>query len=191
MSFNTGELPLRTLYAINVSSRAPDWTNPALQVRGPTAGSRERHAELERFRSELLTIAGDLPKVASNVPAEFLMPFVRKVFHEDLSRVDFALALTAMDYLQNLDVRRRREHDAVMTRLGVKPGDATSAWLDRQAKDAQVRAWVNGLEAKAKEAEACFTQCFVGLRQWVSLTSSPLTLTFQCITWVLSSCAYG
>lgn len=48
-----------------------------------------------------------------------------------------------------------REHSVVLTRLGVKPGYVTSAWLGRHGKDTPVKAWVRTLETTSVARVRC------------------------------------
>lgn len=85
--------------------------------------------------------------------------------------VDFPQALTGLDYLKDLETRRRREVAAAMNRLAI----------DRSTLDADVQAlsekypgvlqWVKSIEDKERKVEALYTQVYVALRRWVSRTS--------------------
>ena len=83
--------------------------------------------------------------------------------------VDFTQALTAMDYLKDLDNRRKRELGAALQRLGLDKG-----LLDQQSgdvsRDPRISEWVKTMQDKDRKVEALYTQVYIGLRRWVGLT---------------------
>ena len=108
-----------------------------------------------------------LPSQPFSLPPAFITQFVRRCFTEDLCLVDFTQALTALDYLKDLENRRKRELTAALQRLGV---DKSS--LDGEAITKKYRGlteWVQSMEDKERKVEALYTQVYVGLRRWVSI----------------------
>ena len=109
-----------------------------------------------------------LPSQPCSLPPSFISAFVRRCFSEELGLVDFPQALTAMDYLRDLDIRRRRELTNALRRLGIdreelgKDGEAHPANGNRAIAE-----WVKEMEKKEKKVEALYTQVYIGLRRWV------------------------
>ena len=64
-----------------------------------------------------------LPSQPSSLPPSFVTSFVRKCFPPELEQVDFPQALSALDYLKDLEVRRRREVVAAFDKLGIARED--------------------------------------------------------------------
>ena len=83
--------------------------------------------------------------------------------------VDFTQALTAMDYLKDLDNRRKRELGAALQRLGLD-----KSLVDQQtgdlSGDPRISEWVRTMQDKDRKVEALYTQVYIGLRRWVSLS---------------------
>lgn len=101
----------------------------------------------------------------SSLPPSFITSFVRKCFTPELADVDFPSALTAMDYLKDLEVRRRAEIIAAMDKLGVDRSDI--AHRDLMAKKYPgVMMWIDGVAEKERKIEALYSQIYVGLRRW-------------------------
>ena len=80
--------------------------------------------------------------------------------------VDFTQALTALDYLGNLDNTRRKELARALQRLGLDK----SVVDDRNgiiSADPRVSEWVKDMQEKEKKVQAYYTQVYIGLRRWV------------------------
>lgn len=81
--------------------------------------------------------------------------------------VDFTQALTAMDYLKDLETRRRRDLSKALQNLGLDRSVADerkgSSGLDPRVTD-----WLNTMKEKDRKVEALYTQVYIGLRRWVS-----------------------
>jgi hypothetical protein len=172
----TYEIPLRTMYTLNstTQSQPPSPTLPALPPPPPppppTPGNAflrpqnpavDEHQNMStataaaQLRANLMSHVAQLPAQPSSLPPSFVTSFVRRCFAKDLDQVDFPQALTAMDYLKDLEVRRRRE--------GKKyPG---------------VLRWVLAVEEKERTIEALYSQVYIGMRRWVrALHSNQLHL---------------
>ena len=96
------------------------------------------------------------------------MDFVRNVFTEDLCLVDFTQALTAMDYLKDLEARRKDEMTAVLGRLGIDASTLDTEKERLRTDQPKVADWVANIVDKAKRVESLYTQVYIGLRRWVS-----------------------
>jgi hypothetical protein len=84
--------------------------------------------------------------------------------------VDFPQALAGLDYLKDLENRRRKEVAAALRRLGLTT-DRTSNERELAKKYPGVSAWVKSIEEKERHVEALYTQVYLGLRRWVSIST--------------------
>ena len=119
-----------------------------------------------QLRANLMSHIALLPSLPSSLPPSFIISFVRRCFPKDLDQVDFPQALSAMDYLKDLEVRRRREVVAALDRLGVERDDIGQKEVLGKKYPGVLR-WVLGIEEKERRIEALYSQVYVGLRQWV------------------------
>ena len=85
--------------------------------------------------------------------------------------VDFTQALTAMDYLKDLDNRRKRELTGALQRLGVDRETLERPNEDLNKRYPRVIQWAEEMQEKEHKVEALYTQLYIGLRRWVSLAS--------------------
>ena len=175
------EIPLRTMYTLNAATQAQQQQNQSNST-SPTATSvpgnafpahrtDEQHnlttaTAAAQLRANLMSHISQLPSQPCSLPPSFVSSFVRRCFPQDLDQVDFPQALTALDYLKDLEIRRRREVVAALDRLGVDRADlGERAVLGR--KYPGVLKWVISIEDKQRRVEALYTQVFLGLRRWV------------------------
>lgn len=122
-------LPLRTIYTLN---SATSHTSPA------------------DFKILLLEHISNLPSQPCTLPPAFLSNFVRKTFPLELENVGFDQALTALDYIRDLEVRRQKELE--------------KASRARGENDLKVQA----LRAKSIKVEKFYASAIAGIRRWVS-----------------------
>ena len=185
----TYEIPLRTMYTLNATTQnpvqIPSGTSSSTvlgnafpgppsppisdeQVKLATAAAAAAH-----LRSNLMTHISQLPSQPTSLPPSFIISFVRKCFPPELEKVDFPQALTAMDYLKDLEIRRRREVLAALDRLGVDRNDI--GHQERLAKKYPcVMQWVTSVEDKERMVEAQYTQVYIGLRRWTLVNEMSL-----------------
>lgn len=179
----TYEIPLRTMYTNNVLAQTNNYpTTPSLSSSSsspisPSAAqfpgdanrqSTTTQAATEHFKSCLMEQIAYLPSQPFSLPPAFITSFVRRCFTENLCQVDFTQALTAMDYLKDLETRRKRELSAALQRLGIT-ADTTEQERDDMAKRSPAIAqWISSMEEKERRVEALYTQVYIGLRRWVS-----------------------
>lgn len=186
----TYEIPLRTMYTLNSTPQAQQPPRQSHSVRAGTPslsstasspdGSPqspefppEQQHQLtaqdatDHFKSCLMTHINQLPSQPFSLPASFITSFVRRCFTADLCLVDFTQALTAMDYLKDLENRRKRELTLTLQRLGLDKSDdgRTSPAMSNNPKIAD---WVVNQQEKERKVEALYTQVYIGLRRWVS-----------------------
>jgi len=105
------------------------------------------------------------------------------VFNPEIMKVDFPQALTALDYLKDLETRRRREVAAALQRLGVESGTLSSEVDGTLRKCTGIASWVHEAEEKEKTIDALYTQLYIGLRRWVSQPKRPTSL-IRLLTWL-------
>ena len=189
----TYEIPLRTMYTLNSTPSAQQHprqstqSNQSVQPGTPslssTASSPDSspasptfppdqqhqlaaHSATEHFKSCLMTHISKLPSQPFSLPPAFITSFVRRCFTEDLCLVDFTQALTALDYLKDLDNRRKREVTLAVQRLGLDQGIHDPPDTEC-SKDERTTEWVDGMRDKERKVEALYTQVYIGLRRWV------------------------
>jgi hypothetical protein len=182
----TYEIPLRTMYTLNSTTQSQP-PSPTLPVPPQTPGNaflRPQNSASDeqqnmstataaaQLRANLMSHIAQLPSQPSSLPPSFVTSFVRKCFPKDLDQVDFPQALTAMDYLKDLEIRRRREVVAALDRLGVERGDIGQKEVLGKKYPGVLR-WVLAVEEKERIIEALYSQVYIGLRRWVPC---PLSL---------------
>jgi hypothetical protein len=178
------EIPLRTMYTLNANTQVQQQQNQSSPTSPSSANSvpgnafppqrkDEQHnlttaTAAAQLRANLLSHISQLPSQPCSLPPSFVTSFVRRCFPVDLDQVDFPQALTALDYLKDLEIRRRREVVAALDRLGVDRADlGERSVLGR--KYPGVLRWVISIEDKERKVEALYTQVFLGLRRWVGI----------------------
>ena len=166
----TYEIPLRSMYHINSQSRSqtsrpttPTQTSP-IQSQFPSTAKMAT----AQFQSSLVNQITSMPSQPCSLPPVFITTFVRRCFPPELVMVDFPQALTALDYLKDLETRRRREQAAAFGRLGIERDNLQTFLAEIQKKQAGVVMWVKEVEANEKKVEALYTQVYIALRRWVS-----------------------
>ena len=184
----TYEIPLRTMYTLNSAPSAkqphprtslrPD--TPSLSSSGSSLDGSPQTPDFppdpnnqlrpgsstDHFKQCLMEHISNLPSQPFSLPPSFITSFVRRCFTEDLCMVDFTQALTAMDYLKDLDSRRRRELASALQRLGLDRGfdDRRTGQHGQREK---VSEWIKNMQDKERKVEALYTQVYIGLRRWV------------------------
>lgn len=183
------EIPLRTMYALNCNPtrQATPGSRPETAFGHRSTGSNSSKSSLSSqeskldlaadFKAQLTHQISRLPSQPCSLPPSFITTFLRRCFAPQLEDVDFPQALTALDYLKDLDVRRNREVAAALHRLSLEPKDVQEK-SELRKKYPQVLAWIESVNVKGRKAEALYTQIYIGLRRWVS-TRDILSLCIQ------------
>ena len=127
-----------------------------------------------QLRANLMSHIAQLPSQPCSLPPTFVTSFVRRCFPPDLDQVDFPQALTALDYLKDLEIRRRREVVAALDRLGVQRNDICHKDILSKKYPGVLR-WVIDIEEKERKIEATYTQVYIGLRRWTMINELSLT----------------
>lgn len=180
------EIPLRTMYTLNCApraqplprdmSRAPTPSGNSNSV-SPVSGSfawNDAESASMNFTSQLMNHLGSLPNQPSSLPPTFIVSFVSRCFHPTLSLVDFPQALTALDYLRDLEKRRCKEYIAAFDRLGI---NLESFDLDVEAVAERypgIALWAKNMQGKNKKAEIHYAHIYIGVRRWIMINELSL-----------------
>lgn len=169
------EIPLRTMYTLNCASRAQHVPSPQTSPTLSHAAWQDRAATHE-FARNLMAQVSQLPNQPTSLPPSFIMSFLRKCFPAELICVDFPSALTGLDYLKDLETRRRRETGAAFQRLGIDRSSLTPDLGNTTppAQDPAVLQWIQSAEDKERKVEALYTQLYVALRRWLLINEMSL-----------------
>ncbi|RMZ81425.1 hypothetical protein DV738_g2338, partial [Chaetothyriales sp. CBS 135597] len=170
----TYDLPLRVLQTLNASQNLYSESRSSTAQAGNTS-PRTRAIEEQRnliahtaavqLKSTLMHHIAELSSQPTSLPPGFIASFVRRCFPPELEQVDFPKALTALDYLKDLEVRRRREVVAALDKLGIHREDL--GHRERLAKKYPgVLQWVIGIEEQERKVEQLYTQVYIGIRRW-------------------------
>ncbi|KAL8243875.1 hypothetical protein R6Q59_010133 [Mikania micrantha] len=182
----TYEIPLRTMYTLNCASlsQPPSGSSSPLHPPGnafpPSSPSLidDQHqlstaTAAAQLRVNLMTHISQLSSQPASLPPSFITSFVRKCFTVELNQVDFPQALTAMDYLKDLEVRRRMEVVMALEKLGINKTDI--AHRDQISKKYPgVTQWIEDVEDKERTIEALYSQVYIGLRRWTLINEMSL-----------------
>ena len=190
----TYEIPLRTMYTLNSTTQAPHTRRQSLRPGTPSLSSTASSPDsspasptfppehqqnqfaaqsaADHFKSCLMTHISNLPSQPFSLPPSFITSFVRRCFPAELCLVDFTQALTALDYLKDLENRRKRELTMALQRLGLDITVIEQAGRE-MSKDAKISEWVLSMQNKEKKVEALYSQVYIGLRRWVGTLLTP------------------
>jgi hypothetical protein len=186
------EIPLRTMYTLNCVPRAQplpkDLSPTASACASPTTAHPAAWSGAESttmsFTSQLMTHLDSLPTTPSSLPPTFIVNFVTRCFHPTLSLVDFPQALTALDYLRDMENRRRKEMVAAFERVHIH-ADSYESDMETMAENFPgIALWVRNVEGKNRKCESYYAQLWLGVRRWVSLCliHSYTQRTNSCVT---------
>ena len=184
------EIPLRTMYTLNSAPHAQPFLRQTTRPGTPSLCSSndsnpdsapaspqfppEQQQQLkaqsatEHFKSCLMNHISKLPTQPFSLPPSFVTSFVRRCFTADLWQVDFTQALTALDYLKDLESRRKKELWTALQRLGIDKDKGYETGEDIMRRFPRVSEWITSINEKERRVEALYTQVYVGLRRWVS-----------------------
>lgn len=173
----TYEIPLRTMYAMNCNSmrqqgaRQPDSSFTSRSSQSSKSSQSSHDPALDPaadFKAQLTHQISRLPSQPCSLPPSFITTFLRRCFAPQFEEADFHQALTSLDYLKDLEMRRRREVTAALQRLGLQPGDLKSK-ADLAKEHPNVLSWAESIDVKAKKVESLYSHIYIGLRRWVSV----------------------
>lgn len=146
---------------------------PVTQFPAFTTTPETTVAAAESFRNVVEAVM-ERTAPPGSLPPHYATSRIRYIFPPSLESVDFEQTLTALDYLRDLEMRRRSEVIEALGRLGVHVNrDASSPDLLRVETTLSwpVKFWVMDTLHEALAAENLYSQCYIGLRRWVSLRS--------------------
>ena len=163
------EIPLRTMYQLNCAPRGS-------QIRSATPTSSAGSSPItpqgvfpdssttQTFTENLMAQIQQLPSQPKDLPPSFITHFLQRCFPGRLTEVDFPQALTGLDYLKDLETRRRREVAACMARLDIDR-DALDADTDSFAAKQPGVANLGqiAIEEKERKIDALYTQLYIWL----------------------------
>ncbi|KAL5120935.1 hypothetical protein ACEQ8H_001123 [Pleosporales sp. CAS-2024a] len=178
------EIPLRTMYTLNCVPRSQPLPKDLSRRHTPTASTASTAsaspvaAQLAwtgaetaamSFTAQLMHHLNSLPTQPSSLPPAFIVNFVNRCFHPSLQLVDFPQALTALDYLRDLETRRRKEMKAAFERLHVHAESYDADMATMADKFPGIALWVRNVEGKDRKAESYYAQLWLGLRRWIMI----------------------
>ncbi|KAK4615288.1 hypothetical protein CLAFUR0_09459 [Fulvia fulva] len=172
------EIPLRTMYTLNSQPRGqPQPGTPTSSTSSspsiPQANFDQTQTS-QTFTQNLVSQLQNLPSQHAAMPPSFITHFVQRCFPPELTHVDFPQALTGLDYLKDLETRRRREVAAAMDRLEIAR-DALAQDSDLAKRYPGVVQWVQSIEDKERKIDVLYTQVYVGLRRWILINELSLS----------------
>ncbi|KAL4785907.1 hypothetical protein BJX76DRAFT_150524 [Aspergillus varians] len=165
----TYEIPLRTMYALNCNNMRPQVPGAQLpETAFARRPSSPKSSAAEDLRAQLSHQISRLPSQPCSLPPSFVTSFLRRCFAPQLEDIDFPQALTGLDYLRDLETRRKKEIAAALDRLGLQP-DSSKQDAEFAKKYPGVMMWIESIRAKGCKVEALYTQIYIGLRRWTLL----------------------
>lgn len=175
----TYELPLRTMYTLN-SATPIQCGSPTTMIGNAFPTADESHAKsmstataAAQLRANLMSHVAQQPTQPQSLPPSFITSFVRRCFSTELTQVDFPQALTALDYLKDLETRRRNEIVAALTHLGVEKSDVLNE--EKLARDyPNAFQWIQDTKSKERKVEMLYTHVYLGLRRWALVNEMSL-----------------
>lgn len=171
----TYEIPLRTMYSLNCNSMRQQGAHPpetsfTSQSSHSSKSSQSSHDfsldQAANLKTQLSNQIARLPTQPCSLPPSFITTFLRRCFAPQFEDVDFHQALTALDYLRDLETRRRRELTEAVQRLNLKPEDMKNSDLGK--KYPGLSTWIESMKAKTNRVESLYSQVYINLRRWVS-----------------------
>ncbi|KAF7876669.1 hypothetical protein EAF04_001754 [Stromatinia cepivora] len=105
-------------------------------------------------------------RASRGLPPDFIRKWcLDKVFTRVEEQVDFSQALTGIDYLQDLECRRREALREVALRLKIDKNN----WRKVLSADPDAKKWVEDIQAQETIIEDFYATCFIDLRIWTML----------------------
>ena len=176
----TYEIPLRTMYTLNCAPRA----QPLPQLMAASSGSpissnnssptstqfpqQEARLANAQFTSSLMAQISQMPTQPCSLPPSFINSFAHRCFPYVLEQVDFPQALTALDYIKDLEQRRRRELVSAFQRLGIERHSLNTTADEFSQNYPEFASWIRDVEERERKIEALYTQLYIATRRWVS-----------------------
>jgi hypothetical protein len=172
------EIPLRSMYALNCQT-LPMKPAAGLKEAGLANPATQNSAEpladaASQFKAQLISHISKSPH-QFDLPVGFLVTFVRRAFTPNLEDVDFPQAITAFDYLKNLNRRRQKEILLALKSLAIElvPSQAPFVQIsqvqmqDLELSHPNVAEWVKSIVKRDRDAHYLFKKVRFFLRCWV------------------------
>jgi hypothetical protein len=171
------EIPLRTMYTLNCAPRAQPVQAPSSAGVSPVnqQGPWQDKQATDAFTENLMAQISQLPNQPNYLPPSFITSFLRKCFPSELVNVDFPQALCGLDYLKDLESRRRREVGAAMSRLDIDRETLSNDATALSGRYPGVVRWVQSIEEKERKVDALYTQLYIAVRRWIMINELSLT----------------
>lgn len=142
----------------------------------------DHQARAAQFAVSLSQQISQLPQQPSSLPPSFVEGFVRKCFPYELPLVDFPHALAALDYMKDLEMRRRRELCQSLRNLGITEDafenknvvETTAITEEVSQRDPRIAEWIAKLEEKERKIDSLYTQCYIAIRRWIMINEMSL-----------------
>lgn len=185
------EIPLRSMYALNcqtLSLMSPTGVKESAFAKPAVQNSTEPLADAaSQFKAQLISQISKSPH-QFDLPVGFMVSFVRRVFAANLENVDFPQAFTALDYLRNLERRRKKEIVAAFKCLDIDIRNSKSLFLrisESQKQNLQetypgVVRWIESIEDRDRKAYHLNKNVDISLRRWVG-SSAPWKSNELCL----------
>lgn len=176
----TYEIPLRTMYTLNSTSHSREKSSSSNMLGNAFPNTKNEESNsvttitaAAQLRANLMSHINQQPSQPQSLPPSFITSFVTRCFSTNLAKVDFPQALTALDYLKDLEMRRRNEILATLTYLGVERSEIQNC--DKIARDhpAAFR-WIQSMNEKEHRVEFLYTHVYLGLRRWALVNEMSL-----------------
>ncbi|KAF1979630.1 hypothetical protein BU23DRAFT_101917 [Bimuria novae-zelandiae CBS 107.79] len=179
------EIPLRTMYTLNCTPRAQPLPKELSRAPSPTTSVstsstsgqmawNDAETASMNFTSQLMSHINSMPQQPSSLPPTFIVSFVGRVFHPSLSLVDFPQALTALDYLRDLDNRWHKEMRAAFARVHIRPETVDQDIESMSERYPGIALWAKNLEGKSRKADLSYAKLWLGLRRWIMINELSL-----------------
>lgn len=134
---------------------------------------KRNHAAQDPFMDPMnealldIDFASEFPddkRASRGLPPEFIRKWcLDRVFTKVEELVDFSQALTGIDYLQDLECRRREALREVALRLKIDKNN----WRRALSADPDAKKWVEDIQAQETIIGGFYASCYVDLRIWV------------------------
>ncbi|KAF2173798.1 hypothetical protein M409DRAFT_48722 [Zasmidium cellare ATCC 36951] len=171
------EIPLRTMYSLNCQPRGQNrYTPPSSNNSSPSIAQGSFSSDdksTETLTQNLMAQLSKLPNQVAALPPSFITSFVQRCFPSELTHVDFPQALTGLDYLKDLETKRRREVASAFDRLDIDR-DALAQDAKLAERYPGVLQWVESMEMKERKVDTLYTQVYIGLRRWILINELSL-----------------
>ncbi|KAF2671006.1 hypothetical protein BT63DRAFT_438554 [Microthyrium microscopicum] len=173
-----GDVPLRSMYALNLQAmnRSLGSSASTSATTSPTTPAFPPQDETDVLKRSLQNClvnqySKSNPQKTKSLPPFFIIDFANRVFVATLHMVNFDQALTALDYLKDLEVRRHKELEHALKVIAIEPGTIGKE-IDAQTLSKYVPEVANYLERLPKNierADVLYTQLYVALRRWIMI----------------------